>query len=89
MTRSILRLAAVVTALLVLPAASAADSIPDTVERWGLLGTWATDCSRGPGQGPNGRKRTMTNHDTKGAYTVKNGKFLSNDSPTPWMTRSR
>jgi hypothetical protein len=31
----------------------------------------------------------MTNHDTKGSYSVKDGKFVSNDSPTPWLTRCR
>jgi hypothetical protein len=40
-------------------------------------------------KGTDGRKRIITNHDTKGSYTVKDGKFLSNDAQAPWLTRCK
>jgi hypothetical protein len=147
MSKSNVRFAAAVTALLAsLVPAAAADSTSAAAAKWGLIGTWALDCSKKPAEGnvyetyarqgndvflnrnggsfndsnkflsakisangmldvriqftrlsqtrvnvfqkaPDGRKRAVTNHDTKGAYTVKDGKFVGNGAPTQWMTR--
>ncbi len=38
---------------------------------------------------PDGRKRAITNHDMRGTYTVRDGKFTGHDRETPWMTRCR
>jgi hypothetical protein len=147
MSRSIVRLAAVIAALLAsLAPGIAAESISAAAVKWGLIGTWALDCSTKPTtsnvyetyarqghdvflnrnggsfkdsnkflsakilkngmldariqftslsqtrvnviqKATDGRKRAITNHDTKGAYTVKDGKFVSNGAPTQWMKR--
>lgn len=46
-------LACVIAALLVASHAPAvsAQTVASTIERWGLLGTWAIDCTRPPSQG--------------------------------------
>ncbi len=148
MIRSIVRHAAVCAVALTWSGAVFAQSIPDTVARWKMLGTWALECSKPPSRdntyenfvkrgtnvflernggdykdsnrvlaasitpegllelriefkafsqtrvnvfvkGPDGRKRAMTNHDTKGSYSVKDGKFVSSNNQTSWMTRCR
>ena len=148
MIQSMMRRAAAVAVVLAWCGGASAESRPDTVARWGLLGTWTIDCAKGPSRenahdtyvrrgtnvflernggdyqdsnrlldasispdgllqlriefkkfsqtraistvkGPDGRIRVLTNHDTKGSYSVKNGKFVSNDSPTLCMTRCR
>src|SRR5262245_6974585 len=38
-----------------LASAASAQTVASTLERWGLFGTWAEDCSRSPSPGQGGR----------------------------------
>jgi hypothetical protein len=40
-------------------------------------------------KGTDGRYRTMSNHDTKGGYSIRDGKFTFNGNRTPWLTRCK
>jgi hypothetical protein len=39
--------------------------------------------------GGDGRIRALTNRDSKGRYTIRNGRLLANGNPTPWQSRCR
>jgi len=137
-----------VAALLVQPNAVEAKNDREALQRWGIFGTWAADCSKVPARdnvyetfvsrsndasldrdgggfkdssrilsasltsdgmiemfiefrsisqtrvnvflkGPDGRKRAFTNHDSKGSYSIRSGRFINGGQESKWMTRCR
>jgi hypothetical protein len=148
MNASKFALTAVVIALIT-SGGTKADSTTDAIKQWGLVGTWAIDCSKPAARanghftysierddiavhardfgnnrdrheileaiispegylelrirfpefnetrvfalakGPDGRYQTMFNHDTKGNYTIRDGKLTGNGNPAPWITRCK
>jgi hypothetical protein len=135
--------------LLMASTATRADETADAVKQWGLIGTWAVDCTKPASRDntylsytitPDGiavhsrefggqhdtqdiqratissdgaltlrihfhfsnfaqtreftvvkdgdqRYRTISNHDMNGSYSIRDGKFTHNDSPSQWLTR--
>jgi hypothetical protein len=55
LNRHLRRSALATTFLLALPLGASAESIAQTVSKWGLIGTWATDCSVPPGKNQTAR----------------------------------
>jgi hypothetical protein len=41
------------------------------------------------GKGTDGRIRTLVSHDSKGRYTIRDGKLVGANKPTEWLSRCK